>query len=268
MDSKKYKYYYSHIQKLLKQICNGCSINLTARNQLNSILIYIANCICDQSRQFVQRNVRKTLYDSDIEKSVGILCLHTDFLKTYKKNIWFPVSISKRFLRNQGYSNINISGKSSLFLSHCMQFICECILIRGIYYLEKSDHKRLHIIDIYKGVDSDEFLKHLFTKLNILFYIPKDIQRSIIPYTHIEMYVRSRIQPYSLKISKNVFYIIRCYVEQYIENILKKSYLISKNNGRVKLLPKDIYCVLDILDISIRLPSSKKIEFIDSDMDE
>lgn len=268
MDSKQYKYYYFHIQKLLKQIRNGCSINLMARNQVNSILIYIANCICEQSRRFVQHNTKKTLYESDIQKSLDVLCVQTESITSYKTKVWFPVSISKRFLKNKGYSKINISAPSSLYLSHCMQYICERILIKGIYYLEKSDHKRLHILDIYKGVDSDTFLKHLFTKLNIFFYIPKDIQRSIIPYTHVEMYVRKIVQPFSLKISKNVFYIIRCYVEQYIENILKKSYLISKNNNRVILLPKDIYCVLDILDIPIDLPNSNKIEFIDSDMDE
>ena len=45
---------------------------------------------------------------------------------------------------------------------------------------------------------------------------------------------------YSIKICKNVFNILQCFIEQYIIKLLYESNFLSIHTGRVKMIPIDI----------------------------
>jgi len=239
--------------------------------------MYITDKISARSRWFVQQHSKKTISILEIEKSIYTLCYrnstyHQMIQQSYeinKKDLIFPSSISKRFLR--GDTNVCITATSSVFLSSCIQFICKCMLQTGISYLNQMKHKQLHMIYIQSGIQSDVFLNYLFQSLHIQCFCrtPRNIHQktNCIPKSMIEQYIRKLVQPYSLKISKQVFFIIQFYIEQYMIYILKKAHLISNNNNHNKVLPKDIQCVLQILDIHIEYPIHQKIEFMDSDME-
>ena len=262
---KQYKYYHFHIHKILRKKYNKkYSIDASSRNQLNSILIYITEKICEKSRWFVQKNKKKTLSISDIQQSLYMICYPNEIYQNMiefagmctREDIIFPPSISIRFLRNSGYSNICITATSSIFLTRCMQYIYEYLLEESIKHIQTN---RIYMPNIQKGIENNIFLQHICNQLHIQCYVP--YTRPIVPYSILEKYIRSLTNPHTLKVSKKVFLIIQFYIETYITGLLDKAKLISNSST---ILPRHIYHVLSILHI--KYPVSYRIEFVDSEI--
>jgi len=211
---KKSHMFETYISKVLKQISSSNGITNNAKQQLNSVLCFISKHISLLTYKLTSAGKRKTISLKEVENALNIVLsgkLLENALKEGHKScgnisnssaadvnyssrqnkagIIFPPSLTEKFLRDFGSSNIMISNLSPIFLASVLEYICFEILDLSINNCKENKHVRITIRDLELSVRNDEELNNLFIKLNISF-----LGGGVIPYIHSSLLKKTKIK--------------------------------------------------------------------------
>lgn len=185
MSKKESRYYYSFISKVFKNIANNTGLTKNFKDQLNEALCIISKNISYISKEITIISEKKTISETEIEKSISFMVKDTCFLKeifsTCEKalenynnsndtdisrqsmaNIIFPVSIAEKFIRNFGHNNVMVTASSPIYLACFLELLTKRILSNCLTLSKEGITNRLTIRDLFLTIDNNTVIKDIF----------------------------------------------------------------------------------------------------------
>ena len=208
---KKYHYYDIYISKVLKEVSSSGGITLNARQQLNSILMYLSKLIAKTALDLTIISNKKTISDNEIKRSVklifpGQLAIHSitegqTAVEKYsqetekkgksrqsKAGILFPPAITEKFLRNFGYNKIMITGTAPVYMAAVLEYITSEILSIATTYIRSQQRMRITVQSLEVSIMRDDIeLSSLFKIHNLHF-----MGGSVVPYVHPKLNMKKK----------------------------------------------------------------------------
>jgi len=193
---KRTRYFESYISKILKSIFsaktgeisteNGITAN--AKQQLNSVVCIIANIISSSALKLTIISKKKTLSVKELENATTLILgklsenavkQAQESVETFlqddtkhssrqdKAGIFFPPSITEKFLRNFGYYQIMVTSTSPVFFASILEYVATVILVSASKLAEERGRVRITIRDLELTVRTYPELCSLFEKCNL-----------------------------------------------------------------------------------------------------
>mgnify|MGYP000471447708 CR=1 FL=1 len=263
--NKKFRYYDSHIPRVLKTISNDNSIASTAKKQLNGLLIALTQKISDLSCRLSSDNNRRTISGDDILCAFMLICDDDEMCENASKeceiaisnlesckdkntsrqkkaSILFPPSIAEKVLRKNAHL---ISMNCPVYLAVIVEFICMTILYKTLLQMQGNCNTRITVQNIDVTIKSDNALRRLVDRFNVKIIGGGDVQ-----FIHPELLNKQSFT----RIRKNSYHKPGSVVIRDIQRLQKI--------GNTLIMPKNAFekCVRSICnDIGIKLKISKHV---------
>jgi histone H2A len=196
-----------------------------------------------------------------------------------KAGIIFPPSISEKFLRRWGNSNIMVTSQAPIYLASVIEYIVTEILEDSNLTTVSENRVRITVRDMDLAVKRHSTLRELFVKNNFEFLgggvVPfihpnikydKNGERTNISHTissyqntgdclmfakhPFEQVIRGVVNSIKsdAKISSDVLTLIQYYIEQWLVDVLRNANYIALYSNRLKVVPTDIEMVLALME--------------------
>ena len=296
---KKFRYYENYISKILKKISEKSEITLSSRQQLNHFIIILSKKISTVAIELTEISKKKTVSEKEVKNAVriimnddlssSVIAFAEESVKNFssdqgltrqsKAGIIFPPSISEKFLRRWGNSNIMVSSTSPVVLASVIEYIVTEILEDAHLNAVEQNRVRITIRDMELSVRNNNNIRDLFVNNNIEFLgggvVPslhnnikydKNGERTNISWC-IESYqntgdclmfakhpfeqvLRGIISGIKLdtKVSSEVMTFVQYYIEQWLVDLLQKANNMALYSGRLKVVSSDIEIVLSVME--------------------
>lgn len=191
---KKTRFFEIYISKVLKTINAEYGITANAKQQLNSVICYIAKLLSEKAMLLTLTSQKKTMAVKEIENAVRLTFFGNlrensvkhgqDAVQKYSSNdgddskhlsrqnradIIFPPSIAEKYLRNFGHIKTMVTKATPVYLATVLQYVVSEILIQAVKNAMENTHRRLTIRDLELAVRSDFELDRLFRTFSIQF---------------------------------------------------------------------------------------------------
>lgn len=190
-------HFKNHIAKVLKDVAEGYQIKEEAKLDLNSILLLLGTTVTCKARSLCSSDSkpRKTINDTAVKTACTFILppgIYDEIMataedkwekmeeaiasgKTYPRregavDLHLSVSETEHILRGtKGFYDFHISKKSPVILASVLESVCALFLERAA---EKATAKRMKTISsrhLMLASYDDENLKHIITKLSVVF---------------------------------------------------------------------------------------------------
>lgn len=211
---------------------------------------------------------------------------HNSSSRQAKAGIIFPPSISEKFLRRWGNSNIMVTASAPIYLAGVVEYIASEILEDSNLTTVSENRVRITVRDMELSVRRNTSLRDLFVRNNFEFLgggvVPfihsnikydKNGERTNIshtissyqntgdclmfakhPFEQVIRAVVNTLKP-DAKISSEVFTVVQYYIEQWIVDVLRNSNYLALYSNRLKVVPSDIEMVLTLMEKKANIPS-------------
>ena len=208
------RYFEIYISKVLKKISPKSGITSNAKQQLNSVLCIIAKKISTTASRLTQIAKKKTVSVKELSNAIKLVLppevaknalsegnkAINKFIQETKTNnpekiknksrhekagIIFPPSITEKFIRNFGFSNILVTKNTPIFLASALEYITSDILTVSTETTKENKRVRITVRDLELSVRTDEELIELFDTCNIHF-----LGGGVVPFIHESLKVK------------------------------------------------------------------------------
>ncbi len=199
---KRTRFYEIYLSKLLKQVSEDNGITSNSKQQLNSVLCLISRLLASKVNDLTKIAKKKTISEKEVANAISVLfpselargmnTMSEQAVENYelennikgitrqqKAGIIFPPSISEKYLRNFGYSNIMISNRAPVALAAAVEYLAGEILDNASLSAKQNKHVRITIRDLELGIRTDKDINTFFKTYNISF-----LGGGVIPFIH------------------------------------------------------------------------------------
>ena len=214
---------------------------------------------------------------SDIVENAGLDSKSSS--RQSKAGIIFPPSISEKFLRRWGNSNIMVTSQAPIYLASVIEYIVTEILEDSNLTTVSENRVRITVRDMDLAVKRHSTLRELFVKNSFEFLgggvVPfihpnikydkngdrTNISHTISSYQNtgdclmfakhpFEQVIRGVVNSIKsdAKISSDVLTLIQYYIEQWLVDVLRNANYIALYSNRLKVVPTDIEMVLALME--------------------
>ncbi len=223
-----------------------CVLSHSARKQLDSLLILIAELIIDTAVKLVKSTGTKTLLNYHFTNAIrilftGDLCVNILQQADLQDKSIFDFDIFKTILVNQVPKSIRIVPECEQYLSYCVEYICKEILELGIANANIDEAEIISSRHLLLGIESDVELDAFFETFAFGFIQKIDaLILPIFPFGQIVREVSTQLDQTDIKLSKMALQTLQQEIENSVGEILKEAKRVCEYAGRIKLTGKDI----------------------------
>ena len=197
---KQFRYFDSYISKLLKIGQPEKGITANARQQFNSVLVYITEILADKAISVALRSNKKTVSAEEIGTAARLV-FDGEFLanaldsvdkavEMYQKSakqgskqaragLVFPPSVTEKFIRKFGVSKMMVTQTAPIVLSAIVEQLATRLLVDAGSKAQESKKVRLTVRNFELAVREDEEMNNFFLRYNIHF-----IGGGSVPFIH------------------------------------------------------------------------------------